>query len=305
MKKIIVMLMVSVLSLLVFGCTASQTTSPDGVDLPQPAGSDSALAGQGYAAGTYNHEYQLYNNLNSDGSVTSYMVDKGNWVYLGQFSATSPPVRNGDLSLELLSFSASSFELELETSCREYGITYDTNGGYTITSDDLTPSNLDQFTVPINRAQPIRQIAGTDDAITIHSTSSSVAWFTLHCDDAPSAIIGSTIQSGSNSQAFIPQYELINFYGNVPPSGSTGSSICSDLGYSSCVSALVRSEEKYFQSEDGSCMIMQDVDADNTWEECSISVSPIACIAITASDLTEPYYGDHSFSVFINGVVCQ
>ena len=183
MKKIIVMLMVSVLSLLVFGCTASQTTSPDGVDLPQPAGSDSALAGQGYAAGTYDHTYQLYNNFRPDGSMVSYLVENGNWVYLGDLRLGSR-VHQSNLDLEVIGVSTDpqypGAAIRLSTECREYSINFDNLGQYTITPDGHNP---DIFSVPLSRPQPIRQIAGTDDAITIHSTSSSVAWFTLHCDN--------------------------------------------------------------------------------------------------------------------------
>ena len=216
MKKIIVMLMVSVLSLLVFGCTASQTTSPDGVDLPQPAGSDSALAGQGYAAGTYDHTYQLYNNFRPDGSMVSYLVENGNWVYLGDLRLGSR-VHQSNLDLEVIGVSTDpqypGAAIRLSTECREYSINFDNLGQYTITPDGHNP---DIFSVPLSLPQPIRQIAGTDDAITIHSTSSSVAWFTLHCDEVapvsctngainpPACNACSTGQILSNGQCVVP-----------------------------------------------------------------------------------------------------
>jgi hypothetical protein len=189
MKKFMVVLLFSILSLLVFGCSkVQQTNNSEGTDLPLPAGTDSALAGQGYATETYDNEYQLYNNFRLDGSMTSYLVENGRWVYLGSLSNGQQASRSSsDFSVTVIrDVQSQSPGLKLETSCRDYKIYFDSSGNYIINQGSSGSITSDQFTASLRRPQPIRQISGTDDAITIHSTSSNVAWFTLHCDEESS-----------------------------------------------------------------------------------------------------------------------
>src|SRR3989344_3955901 len=186
-------LLLAVITVFLAGCAVN---GPEG--LPAPAGSDAAIAGRGFATGTYDREYQLYNMFYADGSVISYLVENGNWNYLGQLNVGAE-VGRGTSTLAVLSRregNTPGSRLRLNSDCSEYNLEFDDTGNYWITS---SAGAVDRFAVPLNTGQPIRQIAGTNDAITIHTTSSGVAWFTLHCDLSggqpapPAAVCGNNI----------------------------------------------------------------------------------------------------------------
>ncbi|MBS3116384.1 hypothetical protein J4421_02185 [Candidatus Woesearchaeota archaeon] len=183
--RIIFLLSAIVTSLFLIGCISQQ---PAG--LPPPAGSDTALAGQGFATGTYDHEYQLYNRFSADGSVFIYLVADGGipgqWDPLGRLRV-GEEVTRGTFTLTVLPRGQEKTpgnRLRLDSDCAGYNIEFDNAGNYWITT---LSGVVDQFSVPLNTARLPRQISGTNDAIRIYRSSSSVAWFTLHCD----AITGS------------------------------------------------------------------------------------------------------------------
>ncbi|GEM_PF-4582493 len=178
---------VAIVGIIVLVWSAKSPSMMSSVNLPTPAVSDSALAGQGYSTGTYGHEYQLYNSFSSDGSVVSYLVDNGNWIYLDtrdasgiQSNAPGSYATYSGLLFTNLNPPPSPFSsmIELKSSCKDYIIKFGSSG-FEINSTGVS----DSFIVSSNGPQPIRQIAGTDDAITIHSHSQQVSWFTLHCDE--------------------------------------------------------------------------------------------------------------------------
>jgi len=172
-------MVVVIVGLIVFACTQRSGDSKT-ADLPKPAGSGSAIAGQGYSTGSYDHEYQLYNNWYQDGSVTSYLVENGNWVYLdtldasgAQSNAVGSRVTYGDLTFKVLNHG-----VELDTPCDTYSVAFGSGKyGFASTRASLTMSVS-------SGAQPIQQITGSQDAVTIHNTFPGVGWFTLHCDNA-------------------------------------------------------------------------------------------------------------------------
>lgn len=184
-NKIIFLLSIAVISLFLFGCSSQQ---PEG--LPEPAGTGSALAGQGFATGVYDREYQLYNRMNADGSVSVSLVQGENWISLGRLTTGQGASSvAADLTVSALpmtqpvSSSMTGRRLRLDSAtCNDYDIEFNSNGNYLVTQFWSGGSLQDSFVVPRNRAQPIRQIAGTNDAITVHLTTSRASWFTLHCD---------------------------------------------------------------------------------------------------------------------------
>lgn len=190
MKNKLTFIVVMVISIFLFGCTAQQPVGgPEGVDLPEPAGSDSALAGQGFSTGSYDHTYQLYNSPPVGQYINTYFVQSNpfRWVKVNYDNGGQIGGRGtvGDLTLLRVARTTGSdttgMKLELDTNCRDYSIEVDGNSRtYWITSSG---GSTDTFTIPNSNPQPIRQIVGTNDAITIHSTQSRLAWFTLHCDD--------------------------------------------------------------------------------------------------------------------------
>ena len=181
MKKLILFGLLITAALMLAGCASQQ---PEG--LPAPAGSDAAIAGQGFATGTYDREDQLYNRIFSDGTLDVSLVENGNWFSLGRLNAGSSASR-GDLRLTAWLFQVPVLtSLRLDSSvCSSYKVDFDDRGRYTVFR--ISGTGVQEISVPVdsfivNRRQSIRQIPGTDDAITIHLSTSRSSWFTLHCD---------------------------------------------------------------------------------------------------------------------------
>ena len=188
MKKLILLGLLITVTLMLIGCTSQQ---PEG--LPAPAGSDAAIAGQGFATGTYDRGYQLYSHIYSNGFLDSYLVENGIWNYLGN-SGVGAKVSSGAFTLTVLPRREGNLRdpgsrVRLNSACSGYTIEFQRGnrmGTFWIT----TPAGvMDNFRVRVNTPQPVHQILGTNDAITIHNIGQSVAptrddvvWFTLHCD---------------------------------------------------------------------------------------------------------------------------
>jgi len=194
MKKIIILSLLAVMSLVLAGCAVQQ---PEG--LPPPADSDAALVGQGFATGSYSRSYQFYNQFYDlpnydDTAINTYVVQNGNWfstnslraggsAIIGEVTVTALPKRGG---------AGSAANIKLETACPTvYEIEFDDSGNYVIYNSANRVAPLDYFRVLRGRRPPLRQIPGTDDAIQIHSHhytrvyESGVSWFTLFCDAGP------------------------------------------------------------------------------------------------------------------------
>src|SRR3989344_1001652 len=194
MKKIMILSLLAVMSLVLAGCAVQQ---PEG--LPPPADSDAALVGQGFATGSYSRSYQFYNQFYDlpnydDTAINTYVVQNGNWfstnslraggsAIIGEVTVTALPKRGG---------AGSAANIKLETACPTvYEIEFDDSGNYVIYNSANRVAPLDYFRVLRGRRPPLRQIPGTDDAIQIHSHhytrvyESGVSWFTLFCDAGP------------------------------------------------------------------------------------------------------------------------
>jgi len=206
--------------LFLFGCQTTKYAggAAEGADLPPPAGSEQAISGQGFSTGTYDRVYQLFNNFYPDGSVTSYLVDNGQWVYLGRLapwsislaaaSSPQPGLTRGDLTLHLVpgfGYYPSHTGVGLvvnSTTCSDHIIKVNSSGTYQtlsiIPSIPDTVISSERFNIPLNGRRPLSQIVGTGfnygtgreqfvetgDALTVHFASRQVSWFTVHCDRA-------------------------------------------------------------------------------------------------------------------------
>ena len=77
MKHKSIFLTFILISLFLVGCASTIINKEDvpvGTPSPPPPAKPGALAGQGYSAGIYDHEYQIYKNFYAYGSVTSYLL---------------------------------------------------------------------------------------------------------------------------------------------------------------------------------------------------------------------------------------
>ncbi|HLC52773.1 MAG TPA: Kazal-type serine protease inhibitor [Candidatus Nanoarchaeia archaeon] len=193
MKKILFVVLI-IISLFLVSCAPeilNESEIPVGLPKPLrgPANSQDALAGQGISTGTWENEFQLYNMLYSNGRTIIYYVNNGRWDYLGYLSE-GDQVTRGDLTVTILPrnnpSSAAGSRLRLESSCEDFEVEMDGQGNYYTSRYDSSRSDTfyDSFQTPLSRYNAVnnRPIASSEDAITVHSASSGVGWFTLKCD---------------------------------------------------------------------------------------------------------------------------
>lgn len=193
MKKILVLMSLVVISMFLIGCGEGSSKVvnveevPEGLPTPPeaPAGSAEAIAGQGVSTGTFDYEYQFYNMLYNNGKTIVYFVD-GGWDYLGYLS-NGDIVNRGDLTITVLdveddSSAPKGSKLKIESTCADFEVQMNGAGNYEVARAGVT----DSFNVPLSRYNAVnnRPLAGSEDAITVHSASSGVGWFTLKCDEA-------------------------------------------------------------------------------------------------------------------------
>ena len=210
MKKIIILSLLAVMFLVLAGCAVQQ---PEG--LPPPADSDAALVGQGFATGSYDRTYQFYNTFRLGSNYVSVnLVKDRSFKWLGNLrlgDTATVAADTGEVTITVLprllevpgsgSFGA---RLLLDTACSDYAVEFNNVGDVEISAPyDGGRGNLvyETLRVPVLLGQPLRQIRGTNDAITIHSTGGrpgsrfASSWFTLHCDVATAPTV-SEVPSG-------------------------------------------------------------------------------------------------------------
>jgi cysteine-rich repeat protein len=190
---------------------------PEGVPLPSASdlarANDVSLAGQGFSTGSYDHEFQFYMNIYNDATsqnavtTTGYCVSCSQaWKYMdshfvgGYFNwnqatkqteriLTPLTLNNNDGSDFTFATVAKDnpngvgVKYELRSECADYDIEVDGSGNYYVSRNG---KQVDTFNAPINGWQKVmnRQIASTDDAISVKYTTSGLSWMVLHCDEA-------------------------------------------------------------------------------------------------------------------------
>ena len=186
MKKRLLIVLI-IISLFLVSCAPeilNENEIPENIPKPpgDPADSQDALAGQGISTGTWDNEIQLYNMLYSNGRTIIYYVNNGRWDYLGYLTA-GDQVKRGDITLTIMNRNSpvAGSRIKLESSCANYEIEMDGSGNYAVKRDGVT----EDFAVPLNRYNAVnnRVLGGSEDAITVHSASSGVGWWTLKCDE--------------------------------------------------------------------------------------------------------------------------